>query len=112
MQFDILMQKLIQIFLLGTSGIIYFLNQLDITLFERAFDQMLSLGFLCVACYLLYREWKGAQEYNEKRDKRFEELVENNTEALNNFRDEVRNIHNRIDNNRTLIEQFNHDQSN
>lgn len=99
MQFEIFMQKLTQIFFLSTSGAIYLLNQMDFTIIERAFDQLLSLGFLCVACYLMYREWQKGQEYNQERDKRFEELVKNNTEALNNFRDEMRIIHQRIDKN-------------
>lgn len=105
MQFEIIMQKLTQISILLVSGLFYIFTQLDVSIFTKAFDQLFSLGLLCVLTYLLYKEWKNSQEYNEERDKRFEELVRNNTEAMNNFRDEIKLIHNRIDENERMIER-------
>jgi hypothetical protein len=112
MNFEIIMQKLIQIGVLLSSGVLYVLNQFDVEIIGKAFDQMFSLGLLCVLAYLLYKEWKASQEYNEERDKRLEKLVENNTEALNNFSKEFKAVHDRIDHNRDLIFSHKKQQSN
>ena len=106
MNFEIIMQKITQIGLLLTSGIFYTVTQLDGNIIGKAFDQLFSIGLLCILAYMLYKEWKSSQKYNEERDERLEKIVENNTKALNQFRDEFRNIHGRIDKNENRIDNF------
>jgi len=103
MNFEIIMQKITQICILLTSGIFYTVAQLDGSIIGKAFDQLFSIGLLCILAYMLYKEWKSSQKYNEDRDKRLEQIVENNTKALNQFRDEFSNIHGRIDKNENRI---------
>ena len=105
MLYDVIMYKLTQLCLVVMSGAIYLYNQIDGTIVSRAFDQLFSIGLLVVLVIMLYREWKGSKQYNEERDKRLEELVKNNTDALNSFREEIKMIHRRIDENRRKIDE-------
>lgn len=100
------MEKGTQIGLVLISGMIYLINQVDGSIINKAFDNMFSLGLLTIVVVMLYREWKGAQGYNADRDKRMEQLIENNTKAINSFREEIKVVHQRIDDNaRRLDEQ-------
>lgn len=112
MYFETIMQKLMQIGVLVTSGVFYFVNQAGGSIVDQAFDQLFSIGLLVVLVIMLYREWQSAREYNEQRDQRLEQLVENNTNALNNFRKEFRLVHDRIDENRSLINHYKPEQDN
>lgn len=100
------MEKGTQIGLVLISGFIYLINQIDGSIINKAFDNMFSLGLLTIVVVMLYREWKGAQAYNSDRDRRMEKLIENNTSAINSFREEIKVVHERInDNTRRLNEQ-------
>lgn len=112
MHYEMIMQKLTQIGLLLVSGIFYLVSKVDGSIINKAFDQLFSIGLLVIIVIMLYREWKSARTYNEERDERLEKLIENNTEALNNFRDEFRLVHDRIDENRSLINHYKREQNN
>ena len=46
------------------------------------FDYGLGVGLLVIVAIMLYREWKASIQYNNKRDRKIEEIVDNNTKAF------------------------------
>jgi len=110
MMLELIMQKLTQIGLFVISSIFYIAGRLDNPIIGKAFDQLFSIGLLCILAYMLYKEWKISQQYNEGRDKRLEKIIENNTKALNQFRDEFRYIHRKIEKNEKRINNISDEQ--
>lgn len=112
MNVEIIMQKLLAIGSFFVAGLISIVGSIKPDALPEGWDEVGTILALSIGVIILYKEWKNSQEYNRKRDKRLEKIIGNNTKVMKDFQREIEAIHDRIDKNRYLINNFERSQNN
>ena len=90
------------------------------TVFGRLLEYGVSFALLAIIAFIFYREWKSSEGYNKNRDEVLEDLIRNNTQAMDNtknaiddmsgemktFRQELKTIHNNVKTNTSRIDKW------
>ena len=115
-----MMTKLMKSGFLLTIWVVMQISPQAETVFGRLLEYGVSFALLSIIAFIFYREWKSSEGYNKTRDQSLEDLIENNTEAMNNtkhaiddmrdeqeaFRKELRGIHGLVKDNTSRIDKW------